>query len=87
MLAFARKSVIPAKSVASSTVSRTNIRKRIRATNNLFIVYPPVSLYIIATHTGMLACIDFGRDRLCRGKEKKFRGEVFILIYEYLKGR
>jgi hypothetical protein len=42
-------------------------------------VYPPVSLYTRATHIAMLACIDFGRDVLERGKEKKFLGRSLLV--------
>jgi hypothetical protein len=35
-------------------------------------MYPPVSLYTIAIHVAKLAYIDFGREGLDRGKEKKF---------------
>src|SRR5436305_13867659 len=73
--ACAPKSVIPAKSVARSTVSRTSTRKRIRAASNLFILVPPVSLYTIAPHIATRACIDSGRDGLDGGKANTFVGE------------
>jgi len=46
-----------------------------RATSSLFIIVPPVSLYTIATHVALLACIDDGRDGLYAGKENTFLGE------------
>jgi len=45
-----------------------------RAASSLFIIVPPVSLYTIATHIAMLACIDDGRDGLYAGKENTFFG-------------
>jgi hypothetical protein len=45
-------------------------------------MYPPVSLYIIATQLAMLACIDFGRDGLCRGKE--VFGKSLLVSITYL---
>src|SRR5262249_6639381 len=50
----------------------------------LFIVVPPVSLYIIGTHIDMLECIYYGRDRLYNGKENRPLGKDHLINFTCL---